>query len=77
MITIELAGHSDKVGTNAANMEISKSRVQAVRSYLESKGIAANRLKVVAYGSTKPLDNNDTEEGRRRNRRVEFKILSM
>jgi outer membrane protein OmpA-like peptidoglycan-associated protein len=77
MITIELAGHSDKVGTNAANMEISKSRVQAVRSYLESKGIAVNRLKVVAYGSTKPLDNNDTEEGRRRNRRVEFKILSM
>jgi outer membrane protein OmpA-like peptidoglycan-associated protein len=76
-MTIELAGHSDKVGTNAANMEISRSRVQSVRTYLESKGIASNRLKVIAYGSTKPLDSNESEEGRRRNRRVEFKILTM
>ncbi|MFN5876254.1 MAG: OmpA family protein, partial [Ignavibacteria bacterium] len=76
-VTIELAGHSDKVGTNAANMEISRSRVQAVKTYLESRGVASGRMKVVAYGATKPLDTNDTEDGRRRNRRVEFKILTM
>lgn len=76
-VTIELAGHSDKVGTNAANMEISRSRVQAVKAYLESRGVASSRMKVVAYGATKPLESNDTEEGRRRNRRVEFKILTM
>lgn len=76
-VTIELAGHSDKVGSNAANMEISRSRVQAVKTYLESRGVASNRMKVVAYGATKPLDTNDTEDGRRRNRRVEFKILTM
>lgn len=76
-VTIELAGHSDKVGSNAANMEISRNRVQAVKTYLESRGVAANRMKVVAYGATKPLDTNDTEEGRRRNRRVEFKIITM
>lgn len=76
-VTIELAGHSDKVGTNAANMEISRSRVQAVKTYLESRGVTSGRMKVVAYGATKPLDTNDTEDGRRRNRRVEFKILTM
>jgi len=76
-IMIELAGHSDKVGSNAANMDISRSRVQAVKEYLESRGVQLSRLKVVAYGSTKPLDTNETEDGRRRNRRVEFKILAM
>lgn len=76
-VMIELAGHSDKVGTTAANMEISKNRVQAVKEYLESQGIEPARMKVVAYGASKPIDSNDTEEGRRRNRRVEFKILTM
>ena len=76
-VTIELAGHSDNVGTTTANLEISRNRVQAVRAYLESRGVPAARMKVVAYGATKPVDSNDSEDGRRRNRRVEFKILTM
>ena len=57
-------------------MKLSDSRSQSVVSYLISKGIGADRLVAKGYGEIKPIDTNDTDEGRQNNRRTEFKILS-
>ncbi len=69
-------GHTDSKGTPALNLRLSKDRAAAVRKYLEGKGIAPNRLESEGFGQTKPVASNDTDEGRAKNRRVEFKILS-
>jgi OOP family OmpA-OmpF porin len=69
-----LAGHSDNIGEEAVNLEVSAARAEAIRDYLVSKGINASRIKTKGYGYTKPKDSNDTEKGRANNRRVEFKI---
>ncbi len=76
-MTIELAGHTDAIGTKAYNMFLSQKRAEAVKDYLTKKGIDTRRIKAVGYGKTKPLASNDDEdEGRELNRRVEFKVLS-
>lgn len=67
-------GHTDNVGSHEANLELSKQRALAVVEYLKSKGLPAARLSYEYFGLTKPLMSNDTEEGRRMNRRVEFEI---
>lgn len=72
---LEIAGHTDNVGDEAENLERSKVRAQNVANYLTSKGIAADRLEVVAYGETLPKATNETVEGQALNRRVEFNIL--
>ncbi len=71
---IRVEGHTDNEGGDDANLALSKSRAEAVRRYLETKGISGNRLASQGYGETKPLDTNRTPEGRTRNRRVEFHI---
>lgn len=71
-ITIE--GHTDNVGGEAFNMKLSRRRAQAVKNYLAKKGIVASKLRVVAYGSSKPIASNDSKMGRDTNRRVEFII---
>ena len=76
-ITIELSGHTDNVGGDAANKVLSQERVNAVKLYLQGRSVADARMKAVGYGKTKPLAPNVSEEGRQRNRRVEFKILSI
>ncbi|MGA0046231.1 MAG: OmpA family protein, partial [Candidatus Kapaibacteriota bacterium] len=76
-IVIELSGHTDNVGSPAANQRLSQDRVDSVREYLVQNGIDPKRLKAVGYGARKPLANNSTEEGRQQNRRVEFKILTI
>lgn len=76
-IVIELSGHTDNVGSSAANQRLSQDRVDSVREYLVQNGIDAKRLKAVGYGARKPLSTNSTEEGRQQNRRVEFKILTI
>lgn len=73
-IRIDLSGHTDNVGNKDALMKLSESRVLAVKSYLESKGIAKDRIAGKGYGATRPIAANDTPENRERNRRVEFKI---
>jgi type IX secretion system PorP/SprF family membrane protein len=70
-----LDGHTDNVGDEDANLLLSKNRVEAVKSYLISKGISENRIKVNYFGETKPIADNNTSEGRQKNRRVEFKIV--
>jgi OOP family OmpA-OmpF porin len=72
--SLEIAGHTDNSGPRDYNMHLSKSRAISVRLYLLEKEIAPERLSIAAYGETKPIANNDTEEGRQRNRRVEMRL---
>lgn len=71
---IALSGHTDNVGSDAANLKLSEGRAKAVYNYLVSKGIDATRLSSKGFGETKPVSTNDTEDGRQQNRRVEFEI---
>jgi len=74
-IKIELGSHTDSKGSDDYNMKLSDNRSKSVVSYLIDHGIAATRLVAKGYGETKPIDTNDTDEGRQNNRRTEFKIL--
>lgn len=74
-LEIEIAGHTDDLGTAEYNLALSQSRAEAVKSYLTSKGIKANRISAKGFGETKAIAPNSTEEGRATNRRVEFTIL--
>ncbi len=74
---IELAGHTDNVGTASLNLKLSNDRVAAVKKYLVDKGIDAKRIKGKGYGGTKPISPGNTEEARRLNRRVEFIITNI
>jgi outer membrane protein OmpA-like peptidoglycan-associated protein len=75
-IVMEIAGHTDAIGTKAYNKYLSLKRAQAVKDYLTKKGINTRRIKAVGYGKSKPLASNDDEQGGRElNRRVEFKVL--
>ena len=74
-MVIQLEGHTDNQGSAKANMELSESRVEAVKKYLVSKGIAKDRIKTKAFGGSQPLSNEMTQEARAMNRRVEMRIL--
>lgn len=74
---IEIAGHADATGPEAYNLKLSQRRASAVATYLTSKGIVQSRIAVVFHGEKKPVASNSTPDGRRRNRRVEFKILKI
>lgn len=71
-VKIEIAGYSDNVGNKASNLTLSKRRAQAVRTYLVAHGVNASTLTAEGYGEANPVDSNDTEGGRFRNRRIEF-----
>lgn len=70
-LTIE--GHTDNVGEDAYNMDLSQRRTESVREYLISKGISATRLTAIGYGETRPVADNKKASGRAQNRRVELK----
>jgi OmpA-OmpF porin, OOP family len=74
-IEIQLEGHTDNQGSSKLNMELSESRVEAVKKYLVEKGIAKGRIKTKAFGGSQPLKNEMTQEARALNRRVEMRIL--
>ena len=74
-LKIELGGHTDNQGSKEHNLTLSKNWANAVKKYLESQGIAAERLTTNGYADAKPIDTNDTEKGRANNRRMEFKVL--
>ncbi|MBI1385542.1 MAG: OmpA family protein [Rhizobiales bacterium] len=69
---VEIAGHTDSVGSNSDNQVLSERRSQSVVSYLIEKGVRRNRLSAVGYGESYPIASNDTNAGRARNRRIEF-----
>jgi OmpA-OmpF porin, OOP family len=74
-LVIQLEGHTDSQGSAKANMKLSEDRVEAVKKYLVSNGIAKDRVKTKAFGGTQPLRNEMTPEARALNRRVEMRIL--
>ena len=71
---VEIGGHTDNVGSDAANMKLSEMRAKAVLAWLKEHGIDGSRLSAKGYGESKPITGNETEEGRRMNRRVELKM---
>lgn len=73
---IELQGHTDSKGTEAYNQTLSEKRASAVSAYLASTGINQSRLTIKGFGETVPKYDNETEEGRAQNRRVEFLITA-
>ena len=75
-IKVEIGGHTDGEGSEKANQMISEKRALSAKKYLQDKfNIPDSRLKVKGYGSTKPVADNKTQEGRSKNRRVEFKVI--
>ncbi len=72
---IEIAGHTDNVGSSEYNLELSQKRADAVQQWLVEKGIEKEKIVSKGYGESKPVTSNNTEMGRQLNRRVEFKIL--
>ena len=71
---IEVAGHTDTDGDEAANQDLSERRAQAVVDDLVKAGLPADRFTAVGYGSTQPVASNDTEDGKAQNRRIEFVV---
>ncbi|MBR9920631.1 MAG: OmpA family protein [Bacteroidetes bacterium] len=77
-MTIEVAGHTDNTGDAAANQSLSESRALAVYNYLVNElNVDGSRLTSAGYGSNRPIDSNDTDAGRAKNRRTEFQILTL
>lgn len=72
---ILVEGHTDNQGEWALNMKLSEDRVRVVKAYLVNQGIAENRIQTKAWGPSKPIASNESDEKRRQNRRVEFTIL--
>ena len=73
--TVEVAGHTDSVGDESYNQQLSEQRAQAVKDYLVKGGVGEGRITVVGYGEAQPRGSNDTVEGRRLNRRVEIRVV--
>ena len=71
-IKTQVEGHTDSKGSDEANLKLSQQRADAVASYMTSKGVAKERVSAKGYGESKPIGDNATEEGRAKNRRVEF-----
>jgi outer membrane protein OmpA-like peptidoglycan-associated protein len=73
---IQVEGHTDNKGNPDRNLDLSQKRANSVKKYLVNKGVPAEILNAIGFGMTKPVDDNNTEEGRYKNRRVEFIIVT-
>ncbi len=76
-LKIEIRGHTDEVGREEDNLELSRQRAEAVRRYLIEKGIAEDRLTARGFGESRPIADNDSPEGRQKNRRTEFVVTGV
>ena len=74
-VSVVVEGHTCWIGTAKYNQGLSERRARSVQKYLVNQGVAATRMTAIGHGETQPIADNGTEEGRRVNRRVEFKIL--
>lgn len=72
---VEIGGHTDDVGSDAANLKLSQLRAEAVKEWLVENGVEIDRLSAKGYGERQPVTSNETEEGRRMNRRVEIRFV--
>lgn len=75
-IVVEIAGHTDSLGTQTYNQDLSQRRAASVKTYLVDRGIQDGRMSTVGFGETMPIADNQTEEGRAMNRRVELKVMA-
>ncbi|MBV7533678.1 OmpA family protein [Chitinophaga sp. sic0106] len=73
---VRVEGHTDSKGTDEYNMGLSQRRVNSVTAFLTKQGVTASRIQGFAYGESQPIADNETEEGRAKNRRVEFSIFA-
>jgi len=71
---LHIAGHTDNMGSEVDNLQLGQARTDAVKTYFTNKGIAPSRITTVSFGESRPIVDNNTEEGRKINRRVEFLI---
>jgi outer membrane protein OmpA-like peptidoglycan-associated protein len=74
-LSLVLSGHADKTGAEGYNLSLSRKRAANVKAYLISQGVSSERIKIEYYGSSKPVDSNETIEGRQKNRRVDIDIV--
>lgn len=74
-LKVEIQGHTDNIGSEEGNQALSMRRSEAVKTYLVNRGIAGDRLQTRGFGLTRPIDSNDTDLGRARNRRIEFVVV--
>lgn len=74
-LKVEISGHTDNVGDNKSNLILSEQRANSVKEFLLSEGCNASLFKIRGYGETKPIETNETEKGRAKNRRVELKFI--
>lgn len=72
---IDVYGHTDSTGSDAFNQTLSENRARTVANYLATRGVSSARIRSQGFGETMPVADNTTDEGRRRNRRVEIKIV--
>ena len=72
---VEVAGHTDNVGTDSYNQALSERRANSVAAYLGSRGVMQQRMITVGAGETRPIASNDTDAGRAQNRRVEITLV--
>jgi outer membrane protein OmpA-like peptidoglycan-associated protein len=72
---LRIEGHTDDVGKDKANKKLSQNRADAVKAFLVGVGVDGARLEAVGYGEEKPVADNATDEGKEKNRRVEFNIV--
>lgn len=74
LVSVEVAGHTDSVGSDAYNQKLSERRAQSVANFLSGQGIPAEKLSVVGHGESQPVADNGTDAGRAQNRRVELHV---
>jgi OmpA-OmpF porin, OOP family len=72
---LQVEGHTDSTGTAAINRTLSQKRAESVMAYLSSKGVPGGRMKAKGFGPDKPVADNTTDDGKEKNRRVEFNIV--
>lgn len=72
---VQIAGHTDNVGSDTANLQLSQQRANSVRSYMASNGVNPQRMQAVGYGESRPIADNSTDYGRAQNRRVEITLI--
>jgi OOP family OmpA-OmpF porin len=76
-VRLIISGHTDAIGSDSYNMELSKMRASAAIQFLETKGIDAKRMEIEYFGAANPATSNDSDNGRAQNRRVEFRLVKM
>jgi outer membrane protein OmpA-like peptidoglycan-associated protein len=72
---LQVEGHTDSTGTAAVNRKLSQQRAESVMNYLTSKGVTGSRMKAKGFGPDKAIADNTTDDGKEKNRRVEFNIV--